>query len=78
MILDTSQNLKCAIFRTLCEHLCSLNPSEDRLTFSVEWVMTPEGKIVDEWFGRSVIRSCVKLAYEHAQGMLDNPKKVWR
>nr|KAG5695349.1 hypothetical protein BaRGS_006573 [Batillaria attramentaria] len=24
-------------------------------------------KILDEWFGRSVIRSCVKLSYDHAQ-----------
>lgn len=30
--------------RPLCEHLCSLNPGEDRLTFSVEWIMTEEGK----------------------------------
>ena len=27
--------------RTLCENLCSLNPSLDRLTFSVEWVISP-------------------------------------
>ena len=25
--------------RPLCEKLCSLNPHEDRLTFSVEWTM---------------------------------------
>ena len=24
-------------------------------------------QIIDEWFGRSLIRSCVKLSYEHAQ-----------
>ena len=28
--------------RTLCEHLCSLNPGEDRLTFSVEWIINSE------------------------------------
>jgi exoribonuclease R len=32
--------------------------------------MSPEGEILSEWFGRSVIRSCVKLAYEHAQVIL--------
>ena len=57
--------------RPLCEHLCSLNPGEDRLTFTVEWTMTAMGKIKSEWFGRSVIKSCAKLAYEHAQSMLD-------
>ena len=41
----------------------------------VEWVMSESGDICegDTWFGRSVINSCVKLAYEHAQEMLDNP-----
>ena len=67
----------CITFRLLCEQLCSLNPSEDRLTFTVEWIMNAEGDILEEWFGRSIIRSCVKLAYEHAQSMLDSPKKVF-
>ncbi|XP_072560603.1 DIS3-like exonuclease 2 isoform X2 [Paramormyrops kingsleyae] len=59
--------------RLLCEELCSLNPMTDRLTFSVIWKITPEGKILSEWFGRSVIRSCIKLSYDHAQSMIDSP-----
>lgn len=31
--------------RLLCEELCSLNPLSDRLTFSVVWTITPEGKV---------------------------------
>lgn len=31
--------------RLLCEQLCSLNPLTDRLTFSVIWKITPEGKV---------------------------------
>ncbi|RMC02045.1 hypothetical protein DUI87_21207 [Hirundo rustica rustica] len=62
--------------RLLCEELCSLNPMQDRLTFSVIWKLTPEGKILDEWFGRTVICSCVKLSYDHAQSMIDSPGKV--
>lgn len=31
--------------RLLCEELCSLNPLSDRLTFSVIWKITPEGKV---------------------------------
>lgn len=53
--------------RILCEELCSLNPGVDRLTFSVVWLMDDEAKILDVWFGRSIIQSCVKLSYEHAQ-----------
>ncbi|CAN9503072.1 unnamed protein product [Ophioblennius macclurei] len=63
--------------RLLCEELCSLNPLVDRLTFSVVWKITPEGKILDEWFGRSVIRSCVKLSYDHAQSMIEAPEKLF-
>uniref|UniRef100_A0A8B9T2P1 DIS3-like exonuclease 2 n=1 Tax=Anas platyrhynchos TaxID=8839 RepID=A0A8B9T2P1_ANAPL len=63
--------------KLLCEELCSLNPMQDRLTFSVMWKVTPEGKILDEWFGRTVICSCVKLSYDHAQSMIENPGKVF-
>uniref|UniRef100_W5MBL1 DIS3-like exonuclease 2 n=1 Tax=Lepisosteus oculatus TaxID=7918 RepID=W5MBL1_LEPOC len=63
--------------RLLCEELCSLNPMTDRLTFSVIWTLTPHGKILSEWCGRTVIRSCVKLSYDHAQSMIDNPEKVF-
>lgn len=62
--------------RLLCEELCSLNPMADRLTFSVIWKITPQGKILDEWFGRSVICSCVKLSYDHAQSMIESPDKL--
>ena len=34
-------------------------------------------QILDEWFGRSVIRSCVKLSYDHAQGFIEQPDKAW-
>ncbi|XP_066201724.1 DIS3-like exonuclease 2 [Saccopteryx leptura] len=59
--------------RALCEELCSLNPMTDKLTFSVIWTLTLEGKILSEWFGRTVIRSCTKLSYEHAQSMIESP-----
>ena len=57
--------------RPLCEKLCSLNPHEDRLTFSVEWTVNDRAEILSEWFGRTVIRSCAKLSYEHAQCLID-------
>ncbi|KAK9829114.1 hypothetical protein WJX72_003965 [[Myrmecia] bisecta] len=57
--------------RLLCEQLCSLNPGVDRLSFSIVWELTPEGQIVDQWAGRSVICSCAKLSYDHAQQMIE-------
>ncbi|KAL1280059.1 hypothetical protein QQF64_014659 [Cirrhinus molitorella] len=61
--------------RLLCEELCSLNPLTDRLTFSVIWKLSPEGKILSEWFGRTVICSCIKMSYGHAQSMIEAPDK---
>ncbi|XP_076370969.1 dis3 like 3'-5' exoribonuclease 2 [Tachypleus tridentatus] len=63
--------------RILCEQLCSLNPGENRLTFSVVWTLTGEGTVVNEWFGRSIIRSCTKLSYKHAQDMIEHSGKTW-
>lgn len=63
--------------RLLCEELCSLNSGTDRLCFSVIWKLTEKGEIVDEWWGRTVINSCVKLSYEHAQGFIAEPEREW-
>ena len=64
--------------RRLCEELCSLNPGEDRLTFSIVWRMSEKGEILDEWKGRGIIRSRVKMAYEHAQDMIEKPNRQWK
>ncbi|XP_035214589.1 DIS3-like exonuclease 2 [Stegodyphus dumicola] len=63
--------------RRLCDDLCSLNPGKDRLTFSVIWELSPDGEILNECFSRSIINSCIKLSYEHAQDMIENPTRIW-
>ncbi|ORZ21103.1 hypothetical protein BCR42DRAFT_321271 [Absidia repens] len=55
----------------LCEQLCSLNPGVERLAFSVIWKMDSAGNILDTWFGRTIIKSCAKLAYDDAQSVID-------
>lgn len=55
----------------LCLH-CSLLPGQDKLAFSVFWEMTPDGEILTKRFCRSIVNSCAKLSYEHAQKMIDN------
>ncbi len=57
--------------RLLCENLCSLNPGVERLTFSVEWTMTPDGVVKSSSFARGVIKSAAKLAYGHVQDVID-------
>lgn len=55
----------------LCEDLCSLNSNQDKCAFSAIWQMDPEGNIVDEWFGKTVIKNCSKMSYDIAQLMLE-------
>lgn len=51
--------------------------------FSVFWFIPlvplhlPILQILSEWFGRSVICSCVKLSYDHAQSMIEAPEKMF-
>lgn len=63
--------------RLLCENLCSLAENVERLAFSVIWKFDKDLNIIDEWFGRTVIKSCVKLAYGNAKQVLDNPDIDW-
>jgi ribonuclease R len=54
----------------LSNGLCSLRPNEDKLTFSAVFEITPEAKIVKEWFGRTIIHSDKRFSYEEAQSVI--------
>ena len=55
----------------LSNDLCSLNPNEDKLTFSAVFKMDGSGKVLEEWFGRTVIHSNRRFSYEDAQEVID-------
>ena len=50
---------------------CSLRPNEDKLTFSAVFKMNEMGEVLDEWFGRTVIHSNRRFAYEEAQEVIE-------
>jgi ribonuclease R len=54
----------------LSNDLCSLRPREDRLTYSVLMEITPDGKVDDVRFARTVIHSKRRFSYEEAQQIL--------
>ncbi len=58
----------------LSNDVCSLNPNEDKLTFSAVFIVDKNGSIHDRWFGETVIRSARRFAYEEAQEVLDRKK----
>lgn len=55
----------------LCEQLCSLVPGVERLTFSCFFIIDSDGNVLKKQFERSVIKSCVKLAYDDAQRVIE-------
>ena len=57
----------------LCNKVCSLRPNEEKLTFSAVFELTPLGRIVAQWFGKTVIYSDYRFAYEDAQKIIDAP-----
>lgn len=55
----------------LSNNLCSLVPEQDRLTFSAVFVFDQKDKMVSRWFGKTVIHSAKRFAYEEAQTILE-------
>ncbi len=55
----------------LSNDLCSLNPKEDKLTFSAIFEFDAQYNLVSEWFGKTVIHSDRKFAYEEAQEVIE-------
>lgn len=51
--------------------LCSLRPNEDKLTFSAVFEMDKSGKVIGEWFGRTIIHSVRRFSYEQAQEVIE-------
>ncbi|MDR2887440.1 MAG: ribonuclease R [Bacteroidales bacterium] len=55
----------------LSNNVCSLNPHEDKLTFSAVFEMNEKAEIVNEWFGRTIINSDRRFSYAEAQLVID-------
>ncbi len=55
----------------LSNDLCSLNPHEDKYTFSAIFDFDSDKKIVNEWYGKTIIHSDRRYAYEEAQERLE-------
>lgn len=54
----------------LCEQLCSLVPGVERLAFSAFFDIDAQGQVTQKRFARTIIKSCAKLSYGDAQGVI--------
>jgi ribonuclease R len=55
----------------LSNGVCSLRPNEDKLCFSAIFQLNDDAEIQKQWFGRTVIHSNKRFAYEDAQAIIE-------
>lgn len=55
----------------LSNGVCSLRPNEEKLSFSAVFEMDENARILKEWFGKTVIRSNRRYAYEEVQKIIE-------
>ena len=60
----------------LSNGVCSLRPHEEKYTFSTVFQINGKGEIKKEWFGRTVIYSDHRFAYEEAQDMIETQTPI--
>ncbi|TAI47575.1 ribonuclease R [Flagellimonas allohymeniacidonis] len=58
----------------LSNNACSLRPNEEKYTFSAIFEMNEKAQIINQWFGRTVINSNERFAYEEAQHVIETGK----
>jgi ribonuclease R len=56
----------------LSNHICSLNPAEDKLTYAAVFELNDKSEVINEWFGRTVINSDRRFSYSEAQAVIDS------
>jgi ribonuclease R len=54
--------------------VCSLRPDEEKLCYSAVFEMNEEVKVLNQWFGRTVILSNRRFTYEEAQEVIESGK----
>ena len=62
--------------RKLSNNLCSLNPDENKLTFTVEIEFDSNGKVVKNDFYKSVIKSKYRMTYSGVNKILEGDEKL--
>jgi ribonuclease R len=60
----------------LSNFACSLRPNEEKYTFSAIFEITPTAQVTNQWFGRTVIYSDQRFAYEEAQYIIETKSKT--
>ncbi|MCB2196872.1 MAG: ribonuclease R [Bacteroidetes bacterium] len=55
----------------LSNEICSLRPDEEKLCYSAVFELDNNGDVLDQWIGRTVIKSDKRFDYEQAQAIIE-------
>jgi len=58
----------------LSNYICSLRPEEEKLCFSAVFMLNDRAEILEEWFGRTIIKSDRRFTYREAQDIINTGK----
>ena len=56
--------------------ICSLNPNEEKLTFTYDMEITPEGKVVSADTYKSIIKTVYRMTYDNVNKIFEGDKEV--
>ena len=60
----------------LSNELCSLREKEEKYTFSAVFQMNNKSKVINEWYGKTVIKSDKRFSYEEVNHILQKKTKT--
>jgi ribonuclease R len=60
----------------LSNFACSLRPKEEKYTFSAVFELNNKAELLNSWFGRTVIYSDQRFAYEEAQSIIETKSDI--
>jgi len=60
----------------LSNFACSLRPNEEKYTFSAIFEINEKAQVLNQWFGRTVIYSDQRFAYEEAQQIIETKGNI--
>ncbi|HKR05765.1 MAG TPA: ribonuclease R [Bacteroidia bacterium] len=55
----------------LSNNVCSLRPDEEKLCYSAVFILDEDANVLEEWFGRTIIKSDKRFSYEEAQQVIE-------
>lgn len=60
----------------LSNEICSLRPNEEKLCFSAVFHLNQDAEVLNEWYGKTIIKSNHRFSYEDAQYLIEGKAGV--